>query len=100
MEGSAGESEEVRKRRGEDKLATLCVSLHKTFFVTLQAAVEEAVSRAKGHYEGVVGRLRGEWEEERERMADEIRSLESQIATLMQGRCPPDLSVAHVHIIY
>ena len=90
----------VRKRRGEDKLATLCVSLHKTFFVTLQAAVEEAVSRAKGHYEGVVGRLRGEWEEERERMADEIKSLESQIATLMQGRCPPDLAVAHVHIIY
>ena len=72
----------------------MCVppqDLHKTSFVSLQAAVEEAVSRAKGHYEGVVGRLRGEWEGERERMAEEIKLLESQIATHMQGRCLPDL---------
>ena len=92
----------MRVRKGEGRINWQHCVYPSTIgcFLLLQAAVEEAVSRAKGHYEGVVGRLRGEWEGEREKMADEIRSLESQIATLMQGRCPPDLAVSHVHIIY
>ena len=52
--------------------------------------MEEALSQARQHYEGVLGRGRGEavkeWEGERERLEKELRQMEDRVASLMQGR--------------
>ena len=56
--------------------------------------MEEALSQARQHYEGVLGKVRGGGGGfegvgggERERLERELWQLEDRVASLMQGRC-------------